>query len=106
MSIESLSISKPFFELKFIQDENSYIIKSPSILINLSNIKISIKDQLLSKYHSLIVNNIKVTNIKKAVLVVLNNNEDDKKLMSQMRKKWPSAYEVRKEERLKGVPPI
>jgi len=103
MSIESLSISKPFFELKFIQDENSYIIKSPSILINLSNVKISIKDQLLSKYHSLIVKNIKVTNIKKAVLAVLNNNEDDKKIMSQMRKKWPSAYEVRKEERLKGV---
>jgi len=103
MSIESLSISKPFFELKFIQNENSYIIKSPSILINLSNVKISIKDQLLSKYHSLIVKNIKVTNIKKAVLVVLNNNEDDKKIMSQMRKKWPSAYEVRKEERLKGV---
>ena len=47
MSIESLSISKPFFELKFIQDENSYIIKSPSILINLSNVKISIKYQLL-----------------------------------------------------------
>ena len=103
MSIESLSISKPFFELKFIQNENSYIIKSPSILINLSNIKISIKDQLLSKYHSLIVRNIKLTNIKKAVLVILNNNEDDKKIMSQMRKKWPSAYEVRKEERLKGV---
>ena len=103
MSIESLSISKPFFELKFIQKENSYIIKSPSILINLSNIKISIKDQLLSKYHSLIVKNIKVKNIKKAVLVVLNNKEDDKKIMSQMRKKWPSAYEVRKEERLKGV---
>ena len=82
MSIESLSISKPFFELKFIQNENSYIIKSPSILINLSNVKISIKDQLLSKYHSLIVKNIKVTNIKKAVLVVLNNNEDDKKIMS------------------------
>ena len=35
--------------------------------------------------------------------MVLNNNEDDKKIMSQMRKKWPSAYEVRKEERLKGV---
>ena len=49
MSIESLSISKPFFELKFVQDENSYVIKSPSILINLSNVKISIKDQLLSK---------------------------------------------------------
>lgn len=104
MSIETLDIAEPFFTLKCLQKEIEYEVGESSILVNLSEQHVKIQDQELGFFQSLIVTNTALRNIEQAVLVErFANYSDEKALFEEVKAIWPLAYDIRKEDRLKGV---
>jgi len=104
MTIRHLDFAEPFFKITLIEDENSYMISSKAILLNLSRDEIVVERQRLKELQSAIFSNIEVKFITKALMVERVNSEDsDDYLFAEIKKIWPSAYEVRNEERLKGI---
>lgn len=104
MSIEKLTIGDPFFSVKIISDEPHYQIEEATIILNLSDQNIKICEQFLGELQSLIVKDISILHVNHAVVIEgFSRHEDESVLMEQIRQSWPSAYEVRGEERLRGV---
>ena len=104
MTIEILTLGEPFFSISIIRDETEYEIKDKTILLNLSEQMINIKDQALGALQSYIVKDVAIKNIEHALIVEgFAKHADDDALMQQIRQKWSSAYEMRGEERLRGV---
>jgi hypothetical protein len=104
MSTVNLEISEPFFTTKVFQEEQRHTVIGKSILLNLSECPIQIQDQKLGHLQSVIVSDVEITGLEHAVLIerfadYLNENE----LLERVRATWPSAYEVRGEERLRGI---
>lgn len=104
MSLELLDFAEPFFKVKYLQNEQECRVKESSILINISEQPIKIQDQRLDDFQSVVVTNTLICDVKKAVLVEgFSNYRDENALLEEVKKTWPLAYDVRKEERLKGV---
>lgn len=104
MGIEILNFAEPFFTVKYLRDEKEYQVNESSILINISEQPIKIQDQKLAAFQSVVVTNTNIRNIGKGVLVeCFSNYEDETALLEEVKKTWPLAYNIRKEERLKGV---
>lgn len=104
MSIEVLSFVEPFFTVKYLVEEESYHVEEPCILINLSEQPITIENQKLGFLQSVVVTNIAVKAVLRGLVVErFADYEDEAALYEEVRKVWPLAYDIRKEERLKGV---
>ncbi|NNK57859.1 MAG: hypothetical protein HKP44_11175 [Desulfofustis sp.] len=104
MSIEQLDFVEPFFTVKYLVEENSYRVEEPCILINLSEQPITIENQQLAFLQSVVVTNIAVKEIKRGLIVErFASYEDEAALYEEVKKVWPLAYDIRKEQRLKGV---
>lgn len=104
MSITKLDISEPFFTTQVFQDEEGYQVHGKSILLNLSERPIQIQDQKLGHLQSVIVSDVEIIGLEHAVLIErLEDYPDENELLERVRKTWPSAYEVRGEERLRGI---
>ncbi len=104
MTIRPLDFAEPFFKVSLIEDETSYTVAGKAILLNLSSDEIAVERQILRELQSAIFSNIEVKFITKALMVErLNSEEGDDFLFAEIKKRWPSAYEVRNEERLKGI---
>ena len=104
MSIEQLEFGEPFFTVKYLLEEDSYHVEERSILINLAEQPITIENQKLNFLQSVVVTNITVSGVKRGLIVErFANYEDEAALYEEVRKVWPLAYDIRKEERLKGV---
>lgn len=104
MSIEVLSFVEPFFTVKYLVEEVSYHVEEPCILINLSEQPITIENQKLGFLQSVVVTNIAVKAVLRGLVVErFADYEDEAALYEEVRKVWPLAYDIRKEERLKGV---
>ena len=104
MSITKLDISEPFFTTKVFQDEEGYQVHGKSILLNLSERPIQIQDQKLGHLQSVIVSDVEIIGLEHAVLIErLEDYPDENELLEGVRTTWPSAYEVRGEERLRGI---
>lgn len=103
MPVIPLSIGDPFFDIKFAQNLEFFAVQKPSIVINASPEPIEIVGQSLSQFQSRIVMNTMLSHVKQAVIVErFDAHSDLDALYAEVQNAWPLAYEVRREERLKG----
>ena len=104
MSIKTLDFAEPFFSVKWLLNEKEYAASEKSIVVNASEQPIIIQNQKLAFFQSVIVTNTLLYDVKKAVLVErFSAYPDEATLFEEVKKTWPLAYDIRKEERLKGV---
>jgi hypothetical protein len=104
MTIKTLEFAEPFFTVRYIEDELEYPVGGKSIILNLSETPIRIQDQALLHLQSVIVANTSILGAARAVVVErFADYLDEDVLFAEVKKTWPSAYDVRQEERLRGV---
>lgn len=104
MPVRALDISKPFFRMSFVSDESRLHIAERAILLNLSDTDIAIEQQVLHPLCSTIVQNVELKDVERAVVITgFEQYSDREALFDRVRATWPSAFEVRGEERLSGV---
>ena len=104
MSTTNLEISEPFFTTKVFQEEERHTVIGKSILLNLSECPIQIQDQKLGHLQSVIVSDVEITGLEHAVLIErFADYPNENELLERIRATWLSAYEVRGEERLRGI---
>lgn len=103
MSIEKLEFGEPFFTVKYLS-EKEYQVEESSILVNLSDRPLRIQNQKLDFFQSVVVTNVAIQDVEKGLLVErFSSYTDEEALFGEVKKIWPLAYDIRKEERLKGV---
>ncbi|MDP5220218.1 hypothetical protein Q5Y75_23790 [Ruegeria sp. 2205SS24-7] len=104
MTIETINIGDPFFAIRIITDEAVHKIADKTIALNLGAHPIRIRQQSLGPLQSAIVQNTELERIEHAVLINgFARHRDEVALMSRIRATWPTAFEVRAEERLRGI---
>ena len=104
MSVQTLDIGEPFFTLRLLGDEISYKVDDKSIVVNLSTTPIRILDQSLESLQSVVLHNVVMEHIDHAAIIErFADHADEAALLKRIRQSWPSAYEKRGEERLKGI---
>jgi hypothetical protein len=104
MSIKTLDFAEPFFTVKYLLNEKEYSVGKKSIIVNLSDQPIKIEDQQLGFFQSVVVTNTTIREVERGVLIErFSDYTDEKAFLDEVKKTWPLAYDVRKEERLKGV---
>ncbi len=104
MTVTNLDIAKPFFPVKFVEDEAEYRITDRVIVLNLGAEPVQVEDQQLRPLNSVILARTTVRNIERIVVVEeFDSHDSDDALYARVKEVWPSAYDVRKEERLRGV---
>ena len=104
MSVEVLSFAEPFFTAKLVRGEKEHALDGKSIVVNISDRPISIQSQKLQALQSAIFVNTPLKNVEQAIVVErFADYPDEDALFAKVRSVWPSAYEVRGEDRLRGV---
>jgi hypothetical protein len=104
MSIEELDFSEPFFTVRRLQAESEFLIGDRTIVINISEKPIGIQDQQLGFFQSVVVTNTALRGVQHAVLIErFSAHTDEQALLEDVKKTWPLAYDIRREDRLKGV---
>ena len=104
MTIQSIDIAEPFFGLTLLQDEDAFDVEGRAIVLNLSDEIVEIEEQSLKSLESVIVQNARISNLKHAAIVTgFESFEYEEVVLRDIRDAWPSAYDVRKEERLRGI---
>ena len=104
MPIETVQIGEPFFQLSHVSDETEYNIGDRAIVLNLAESPIMIEDQALAPLQSAIFANTVLRDVQRAVIVEhFEHDGGDETLCAEIRKAWPSAFDVRGEERLRGI---
>ena len=104
MTLQKLDIAEPFFSVSLVSDEASLLINGRTILLNLSDSPIRIREQKLDSLQSVILCDTDILNVKHSIIVErFDFNTDEAVIMEQVRRTWPSAFEVRGEERLRGI---
>jgi len=104
MSVDTLDFAEPFFTVKWLLNEWEYRVSAKSIPVNVAARPIKVEGQELGFFQSAVVANTTLRNVDRAVLVErFADHPDEETLLAEVRKTWPLAYDIRKEERLKGV---
>lgn len=104
MPVTHIDIAQPFFAVRFVSAEKSVPIEDKAIVLNLSDTPIQIEAQKLALLQSVIVANTTLLNVQRAVIVDgVANHADQTQLFETVREAWPTAFDVRGEERLRGV---
>jgi hypothetical protein len=104
MSITKIDIGEPFFSLELVEDEESLPVLSKTIVVNMSVDPITIEKQKLAEFQSNYVMGTDLVNVDQAILIRnLRPDLSEQELCDQVGEFWPSAYQVRKEERLRNV---
>jgi len=104
MSMTKIDIGEPFFSLELVKGEQSLPVISKAIVVNLSANPITIEKQKLHEFQSNYVMGTDLVNVEQAILIRnLRPDLSEQKLCDQVGEFWPSAYQVRKEERLRNV---
>lgn len=104
MSSQTIDIAQPFFDVTFVSSVESYDVVGRAIVINVGDDSIFIEGQTLTPLQSIIVVNAQLISVDKVLLVFgFDKYKDEAELMSSIRQVWPSAFELRGEERLRGV---
>ncbi len=104
MSIETLNIGDPFFRIRLLRNETSHEVSGKVIALNLSETEIRVREQTLGALESVILKDTEIHDVVHAVVIEgFADHGDDTVLMSRIRQTWQSAFEVRGEERLRGV---
>lgn len=104
MTVQQLDIAEPFFSVSMISDETSLRITGRTIVLNLADSPICIREQTLGSLQSVILRDTDIKDVQHAILVErFEDHADETALMEDVRKVWPSAFEVRGEARLRGI---
>ena len=104
MTVEALEFAEPFFTVRLVKDEASFQIFERSILLNLAENPIRVQDQKIDYLNSAILTNTSVQAAEYCVIIErFDEQSDQNSLFEEVRKTWPSAWDIRKEARLKGV---
>ena len=104
MSSQTIDIAQPFFDVTFVSAVESYDVVGRAIVINVGDDSIFIEGQTLTPLQSIIVVNAQLIRVDKVLLVFgFDKYKDEADLMASIRQVWPSAFELRGEERLRGV---
>jgi len=104
MSMTKIDIGEPFFSLELVKGEQSLPVISKAIVVNLSANPITIEKQKLHEFQSNYVMGTDLVNVEQAILIRnLRPDLSEQELCDQVGEFWPSAYQVRKEERLRNV---
>ena len=104
MTIMPLTIGDPFFAIRILMDEKSHAITGKTIVLNLADAPLRVRDQTLGTLQSVILRETEIQDVTHAVLVEgFDDHDDEKLLFEHIRQAWPSAYQLRGEERLRGV---
>ena len=104
MPINTLDIAEPFFSIRIIADEPSYEVSGKVILLNLSDTPIRIREQSLASLQSVVVADVNVQDVSHAVVIErFSDYADEDALFAEVKATWPSAFDVRQEERLRGI---
>ena len=104
MTIRDLDIAEPFFTTRLIEGEARHEVTGKTIVLNLSDRPLRIRDQSLGSLQSVILRDTEIEDIDHAVIVErFADLDDEDALMARVRDTWPSAFEVRGEERLRGI---
>ncbi|WP_299987906.1 hypothetical protein [uncultured Ruegeria sp.] len=104
MPIETLDFAQPFFRVQHITNEHRTSVEGRAIVLNLGGRILSVEDQTVSPLSSVIVQDSTLSGVERAVIVHgFDAHADDNELFSWVKDTWPSAFDVRQEERLRGV---
>ena len=104
MSIQALDFAEPFYTVRLLENEAEYQISGKTIVLNLDEKPIRVQDQKLGHLQSVILRETPMRDVTKAVIVErFDEYPDQDALFAEVKKVWPSAWDVRQEERLRGV---
>lgn len=104
MTITTLDFAEPFFTVRHLENIAHYDINERVILLNLAEQAIQVWEQSLPQLQSVIVTNTTAHNINRAVVIErFDAHDNDEALFAEVKRHWPSAYDIRQEERLRGV---
>ena len=104
MPVKTLDLAEPFFTIKIVSGEEAYNVDGKVILLNLSETPIRIRGQMLGSLQSVVLANVALQNLAHAVIAErFADHPDEEALFAEVRKTWPSAFDVRKEKRLRGI---
>ena len=104
MPVLTLSIADPFYRVQIVRNEAAVTITERTIVLNLAEEPLQVLGQTLEQFQSATLRDVAVKNAVHAVLIEgLDDHPDEAALMAQIRETWPSAFDVRQEERLRGV---
>lgn len=104
MPVQTLEIAEPFFTLRLVTDMDRYEIRGKVIVLNLSETPLGILDQRLGALQSVVVADVDLIDVAHAVVVErFADHPDEAAMMAEVRRTWPSAFDVRGEERLRGI---
>lgn len=104
MTISTLEFAEPFFTVQYLENEQSYRICGKTIVLNIADSPVQIEGQSLGSLQSLVVRDTAITQINRAVLIErFADHDSEDELFEQIKQNWPLAFDVRNEERLRGV---
>ena len=104
MTIETLTIGDPFFAIRILKDEDCHPITGKTIVLNLADAPLQVREQTLGALQSVILKDTEIHGVGHAVLIEgFADHGDEDALLARIRDTWPSAFEVRGEDRLRGV---
>lgn len=104
MSEKNLQFCKPFYTIKSVKDEAQYRIDCKSIVLNLGEKDIIVKDKPLVSLQSTVVTNITIKNIQWALVVENYEKNSEEELLTAVKKQWPLMYEITHVDRYKRIP--
>ena len=104
MPVRTLDLAEPFFTVRIVTDSPVHRVAGKVILLNLSENPVQIRTQGLGHLQSTVVADIELRDVTHAVVVErFADHGDEAELLAKVRRSWPSAFDVRREERLRGV---
>ena len=104
MTVSARNIGRPFFDITLIENEATFVVSGSPIVLNLAQTPLRVEQQQLSSLQSAIVRGAKLRDVNWAVAVDgFESFDDEAAFCAEVRRTWPSAFDVRKEERLRGV---
>jgi len=109
LSIECLNFAEPFFELDYVENEESYWVEGKSVVINLahkSRKPMWINGTMIPPLKSTVAENAAIEKITKA-LIVKSYMKYDFSLPQEIEKiklTWKSLYEWSGKEEQRGIP--
>lgn len=104
MPTRILDFAEPFFTVSMVTGETTVSVSGKAILLNLAEKPVRIFDQMLEHLQSTVIADVDIRDVDKAILIErFDDYPDTDALFDQVKRTWPSAYDVRQEERLRGV---
>ena len=104
MTIQTLTIGDPFFAIRILKDESRHPISGKAIVLNLADTALKVREQSIGALQSVILTETEIREVAQAVLIEgYDDHSDEADLLARIRQTWPLAFQVRGEERLRGV---